>query len=585
MVGGMTEAAPELATAALIDALLAARRAVAAVTFDLDPRDARERRLRRDRLAADLAGHAVRVEGLGAPLLVVLGGVTGAGKSTFLNTIVGRDIAATGPVRPTTQAPTLVCHPSDAGAFISTRVLPRLARAESADQGVPPEEGGTVLRLVRSGTIPPGLAVLDAPDIDSVATANRELADELLDAADVWVWFTTAGKYADASSMRYLRRARGRATAIAVALTLVHHGDGEAIAADFGRKLAAEGLRDVPLFTIPVTAVFGDRLPPGVASDLREWLHRLAGPGPRRQMRLQTLHGALAVLPAEIEALAEAADDERRVADGLRGDLDRAFRDARARFERTLDDGLPLRHEVVARWDRFVGAGRALKATSGAAGQARTWLRNLLGGDDDRLQREVRVEVADRVTRELGQLVDVAAADVIGAWSTQAAGRALVATARPRRADDFDERATTAVRGWQAAVSDRVASVGASRRTQARVVSSLLSVGATSAILVSLASAGITGAEAGIAAAAGAANHGLLTKILGEANLRALVRDARRDLLARADTLFGDERRRFARPLAEAVVDPRAVSDVRDAAEGLAAARSRGIPLHSDVGQ
>ena len=55
-------------------------------------------------LADHLAGHVrVRARTLDAPLLVVLVGPTGAGKSTVFNTIAGRAASETGVIRPTTR--------------------------------------------------------------------------------------------------------------------------------------------------------------------------------------------------------------------------------------------------------------------------------------------------------------------------------------------------------------------------------------------------------------------------------------------------------------------------------------------------
>ena len=53
------------------------------------------------------------------------------------------------------------------------------------------------LQLVASTAIPQGLALLDAPDIDSVEERNRSLAAQLLAAADLWLFVTSAARYAD----------------------------------------------------------------------------------------------------------------------------------------------------------------------------------------------------------------------------------------------------------------------------------------------------------------------------------------------------------------------------------------------------
>ncbi|MDQ3030448.1 MAG: ABC transporter, partial [Actinomycetota bacterium] len=66
---------------ALVAALTALRQCVAATAFDLATIEQADRRHLRDRVAGDIAGHIARIRDIDAPLLVVLGGVTGAGKS------------------------------------------------------------------------------------------------------------------------------------------------------------------------------------------------------------------------------------------------------------------------------------------------------------------------------------------------------------------------------------------------------------------------------------------------------------------------------------------------------------------------
>ena len=581
--GGMDTSTAEPADTRVGDALRRLRDAVTAATFALATPEQRDRSVQRDRLAKDLAATRARLAHLDAPLLAVIGGVTGAGKSTFVNTVVGRDLLATGPVRPTTFAPALVCHPDDGEWFAGRDVLPELARLEAAHHtGVGGRADAGMLRLLRTAAVPPGLALLDAPDVDSISRANRELADQLLDAADLWLWFTTAGKYADEESMAYLRRARQRRTALAVVLTQVHADDQEEVAADFRAKLAAEQLVGARLFTIPVARVERGRLTPDVVAELRDWLYSLAQPNLRRAHRRQTLDGTLAALPGEVDVLLAALSDELATAQRLRDDVDRAYVQGREQFVAALDEGLPLRADVLARWDRFVGAGKLLKATEAATGQARSWIKGLLAnvgvGSERRLEREVRVEVADTLSGLLAQVADLAAGEVARAWTATPAGRQLLATGDDldRRSGGFADRAEDMVRRWQGEVTELVESAGASRRSQARVVSSVISVAATSAILVAMASSGITGAEAGLAAAAGAANQGLLVKLLGEANLRALVSQARGRLLEGFDDLLQTEAGRYGRQVADCSPEPEQLDTLRTARAALVEARRGG---------
>lgn len=551
-----------------------------------------DRRAVQQRLAEDIAGHRARLRDLAAPLLVVVGGVTGAGKSTIVNTLLGRSLVATGVLRPTTFAPTLVTGPADAGWFTGDRVLGHLSRAESdVDVDVGGRGDAGVLRLVRDPVLPEGLALVDAPDVDSVSDANRDLADALLDAADVWLWCTTAGKYADEESMRYLRRAHERDTALAVALTQVRPGDAVEILDDFRTKLAAEGLRaggvgdgvaggsDVELFVVGLVEVREGRLPEAAVGDLRGWLETLARPEVRAARRRQTLAGALAALPDEVDRLVDALEAEGRAVELLADDADAASARARRDFGDALDEGLPLQREVLDRWNRFVGTGRFLRLAEQASGQARSWVRSLTAtgtrAQEERLEREVRIEVGSTITALVVQLADLAAAETADAWRRTPGGRE-VADRHPElaRADPaLPERADAEVRAWQDTVVRLVATRGAERKTGARWVSTAVNAAATGAIVVALAhTGGLTGVEAGLATGAAAANQTLLVKLLGVHNLRWLVARAQDDLRIRFDRLAEDERHRFDAVLAGAAPDAEEVGALRAAVAAVQAA-------------
>src|SRR3954453_17173988 len=189
-----------------------------------------------------------RLEHLDAPLLMVVGGSTGAGKSTLVNSLVGAPVTAAGVLRPTTRAPVLACHPADVRWFEDDRILPGLprttggaTRAQSGLQPVPTERG------------PEGLALLDAPDIDSVVEANRTLAAEVLAAADSWLFVTTAARYADAVPWDLLHAARERGTSLCLVLNRVPPGAEHEIAPHLTQMLAARGLAGTELLVVGET--------------------------------------------------------------------------------------------------------------------------------------------------------------------------------------------------------------------------------------------------------------------------------------------------------------------------------------------
>ncbi|MDN5750784.1 MAG: dynamin family protein, partial [Pseudonocardia sp.] len=201
---------------ALADALVALRDTASGARLALDVPGVEQARADRAELVHQLEDYVLpRLRRLDAPLLTVVGGSTGAGKSTVVNSLVGQPVTPSGVLRPTTRSPVLGCHPDDVAWFADTRVLPDLARTTGAGAD------HQTLQLVASASLEPGLALLDAPDFDSVVAANRRLAGQLLAAADLWLFVTTAARYADAVPWDVLETAASRGTALAVLLDRV----------------------------------------------------------------------------------------------------------------------------------------------------------------------------------------------------------------------------------------------------------------------------------------------------------------------------------------------------------------------------
>ena len=193
-----------------------------------------------------------RLEQMDAPLLMVVGGSTGAGKSTLVNSLVGADVSPAGVLRPTTRAPVLVCHPSDLGWFEDDRILPGMSRTRGASS-----TPGS-LQLVPTEALPPGLALLDSPDIDSVVEANRALSRQLLAAADAWLFVTTAARYADAVPWELLQAARDRGTAISLVLDRVPPEAVAEVGEHLRAMIAERGLDDAQLLVVEEARLEGE---------------------------------------------------------------------------------------------------------------------------------------------------------------------------------------------------------------------------------------------------------------------------------------------------------------------------------------
>ena len=264
-------------------------------------------------LLAQLDDYVIpRLASIDAPLLAVVGGSTGAGKSTLVNSVLRREVSAVGVIRPTTTSPVLIHHPGDERWFRDARVLPSLARVTGSPSDPQP---GTV-RLVPSDTLPAGLALLDAPDIDSVVAANRSLATQLLQAADLWLFVTTAARYADAVPWELLRQASERGTAVAIVLDRVDPAAMGEVRGHLVEMLREQGLETSPVFTVPEVDL--DRaglIPEPDIARLRSWLGALAGDQRARTIVIrQTLDGALRSLDTRTDELVAALSTQQSAA-------------------------------------------------------------------------------------------------------------------------------------------------------------------------------------------------------------------------------------------------------------------------------
>ncbi|MFF9812085.1 dynamin family protein [Streptomyces sp. NPDC014006] len=349
----------------LLDALSALRDRVAAARFPLPLAGAPRARANRDELLAQLDDYLVpRLRQPDAPLLVVVGGSTGAGKSTLVNSLVGRRVSEAGVLRPTTRTPVLVCHPEDHHWFSGPRILPALTRV-----WVPPHDPGDdellltgdsptrALRIETADTLPPGLALLDAPDVDSLVADNRVLAAELMCAADIWIMVTTAARYADAVPWHLLRTAKEYDATLVTVLDRVPHQVVSEVSRQYGALLTKAGLGDVPRFTVPElpeSAWGAGLLPASAVASLRTWLvHQTQDPGARRHVMARTVHGVLDSLKSRMPELASAAAQQYAAALRLTAAVDGAYDSEHARVRSRLQAGAVLAGDALKRWRAF----------------------------------------------------------------------------------------------------------------------------------------------------------------------------------------------------------------------------------------
>ncbi len=530
----------------MLTALVRLRGALQESPLPLELPDVEPARASRAEMVAQLEDYVIpRLMTIEAPLLAVVGGSTGAGKSTLVNSLVGHKVTTPGMLRPTTRSPVLVHNPADAQWFGQDRILPDLFRTDTST------EDPSALQLVPTDAMPEGLALIDAPDVDSVEERNRTLAAQLLAAADLWLFVTSAARYADQVPWDFLKKAAERSTAVAIVLDRTPDEAVETVSTHLARMLAARGLKDSPLFVVPESKVDDDGLlAPGDVADIRGWLEALAADSEARSgVVKQTLEGAIRSVAARTYEVADAAAEQMAMAETLRGHVDAAYDRAVQDVHDASADGTLLRGEVLARWQEFVGTGELLKTLESRVGAFRDRLVGAVRGKPAQVER-VTVAVESGLETMLLEHAEAAAERAAGSWASVAPGKRLIEEHGrdiDRASRDFRKATEQVVRDWQHGVLEMVRTEGADKRMTARFLAyGVNGLSVALMVVVFAHSAGVTGAEAGIAGGSAVVGQKVLEAVFGDAAVRRLAERARADLDRRVGILFDAERARFA---------------------------------------
>ena len=559
---------------------------------------------RATRLADHLAGHVrVRANSLDAPLLVLLLGPTGAGKSTVFNTLAGRPASRTGVLRPTTRVAVVLVHPDDRAVLLDGTLA-----------GVRVDQ----LRLVEDDAISPGVALVDAPDIDSIEHANRELADRLVEAADLCVFVTTATRYADQVPWSVLERIRERGLPLIIVLNRMppDEADRREVLRDVERLLAEAGLADAlaygRLADVPATAagatLLADALVPGtpaaaasdpsagpaaleilgiaegeVDSAIEAFPPAAIGPIARRIAHLredrdarvalaaQALRGSLAGLGELLEQIADDAEHESIDIEALRRTATQQFERSLGGLREEVGRGTFLREEALRHWQEFVGADQMTRYVSRGIGRLRGAIAELFRPATAPVA-EVRAATTDDLLAVARTQAAEAARRTAVAWSEErsvsediAADPTLWGTTA-----DFDTRLRTRLDAWIEGIAADIAAKGRPKRLLARGASIGVNALGTGVMLGTfIHTGGLTGAEIGVAAATAFLNQKLLSALFGEAAMVELIDSARRRLDAALTETFVEERERFERLLPPAGQLSELAGELRGAAAEL----------------
>lgn len=597
-------------------ALLELRDAVGRAQLLLDCPGVEEARAERQQVISQVEDYLLpRLRQSGAPLLVAMVGSTGAGKSTLLNSIVGSQVSATGIRRPTTNSPVLACHPDEVAWFAENVFLPTLPRVRQQGLAMPGRDG--LLVLATSPGMPRGIALLDTPDIDSVVAAHRQFARQFLDASDLWLFVTTARRYADAVVWDLLKDARDRGASLGIVLSRVPPAAVGQLTAHFGAMLDANGLGGMSRFVVTETVVTDAQLPPEVSAPVRSWLEETSRRDERRIAILtKTMSGVLDSFETRVAALAAQAQTQLALSAELRSAADAAYAAALAEHGEAIRSGSLLSGEVDARWQDFAGTGdlmRTLEVRKGRRASQRSKRHGAITGRAQSLKAALRISLEALTT----SLADRAAEDALERWQSSPAGAGLLAEARqaqqlPLSSDlsyaslrkwegelqwgfpgvaselaaclpqggvdalgcssaDLPRRVTQAVSAWQDYLLSLVQAENLTRRSIARVASFDPE---PLALVLTIAVLGYGAGEAVAGDGASAVPERLLTSLFGAGLLRDIGGQARQDLHERIGLLYSEEALRFTALLdAAGSPDEAAPTDLYQASYSLESAR------------
>lgn len=499
---------PPVVTPSLLDAVQDLRRDVEATAFPLEIAGVARARASRSRLLDQLQDHLLpRLRELSAPAIVVVAGSTGAGKSTLVNSLLGTEVSQAGVLRPTTRRPVLIHHPDDADLLADHPVL-------------------TAVEVVAHERVPRGIALLDAPDLDSVLESNREAAHRLLEAADLWLFVTTAARYGDALPWQVLEGAMERGASIAMVLNRAPADSLPTVRGDLLERLRGHGMQAVPLFVVPDAGPHEGLLDGAGVAPITRWLTMLAGTDRARAVIARTLRGSLAALRPWVDELAEAVQDQVDAAAVLRESLAVAIAAPERTVEANVRGGSVGDGAARARWSELAAAGGPLAAVVRRSGRLR-------GSRRTGLARQEALSVLGRELQHSAETALLAGAvhthgvlvDALTAPDGPPGGRTVALTAPvEQRADTRRTSAAEAASDWVLTADQVVRALVTSddRHVSGRAARAARALGEHGLAVIGLAAAsGVARADELLAAVLPVSGAGLSTRLGDDLATRA----------------------------------------------------------------
>jgi hypothetical protein len=358
------------------------------------------------RVQADLLRHLddyliPRLRCSDGPVYIAVGGSTGVGKSTLVNSLIRQEVTKAGVLRPTTRSAVLCVNPVDIASVTGPeRLLPAFLRAPGRTSR--PD----AFTIAPHAAIPAGVTLIDSPDVNSVVTENREAGERLLAATDAWLLVTTAERYADAVPWRLLKAARERRVTVAIVLNRIPPEALREVREAAQALLKVNGLGDVPVFTLPESVLTGGLLPEYLLDPLLTWLRSTAhDPAVRRATIGATVNGLFDELPKRLGTLAEALERQAETADRLRQQADVAYSRERAGLHDSIAQGEVLRGTPLLEWQAMIEPSRAPGLFAEGGRTAETARGLLLGALADQIAAAA-ARAADQVADDWRDALD-----------------------------------------------------------------------------------------------------------------------------------------------------------------------------------
>ncbi|EEH63408.1 hypothetical protein HMPREF0044_1332 [Gleimia coleocanis DSM 15436] len=516
------------------------------LAFIFPQADFQEAEAKRKRVIHKLDNHMLpRLRNLNAPLVCVLAGSTGSGKSTIVNSLLQTQVASASAVRPTTRRPLLLHAPADAVWFKGTTVLPQLAKVR-VEAGAPPTPvtvgNHSEIEIREHASLLAGLALIDAPDFDSIAEENRVLSRQLLDVADMWIFVTTATRYADALPWEILKEAKSRNITIAVVLNRTPEAALAEIQQDLQRLLTEAGLENLPLIAIPELPLENGFIPPQKVAKLSEWMLSFAADSQVRiATAMRSLLGTGRLLVADAQDVKTALDRQFLLVADAHSVVDTEARHAVQRVSTLSADGSLLKGEVLARWQEIVGVSELSQIIERGIGLFKFRLKSFFTGQKPELN-SLEVALESSLQTIVASELLVAESRVRKVWAGNPQMRELEAQIPDLDVDAVEARAKEITLRWQHNLLELIRSEGGSRRTTARVMAAGVNLlGVALMIVIFASTGGITGAEIGVAGTTSVVAQKLLEVIFGDQAVKAMTAKAHSDLVAQVSTFYESE--------------------------------------------